>query len=220
METNMKKNLPIVKQNSQVILSKTKNLMGITNKIFSDKIIADDDSWMQRLWDWADEFGIPELYLKEVSESLAGFPRDKVELLDLKSLELSFAELDELPKEIGQLTNLTSLDIWSSRLPELPKEIGQLTNLISLELSGNNLSELPKEIGQLTNLTSLDLSFNNLSELPTEIIQLLNLKTFDLRENTNIILTKEQDEWIIKLKKSGCSVSIGNIDINEEEIPF
>jgi hypothetical protein len=125
-----------------------------------------DDSWMERLWAWADKNNIDEMDL----------PRDKSGVTNLKNLNLSRNNLTELPKEIGQLTNLQELNLYDNKLTELPKEIGKLTNLKNLYLYDNKLTELPKEIGQLTNLKNLNLARNNLTELPKEIGQLTNLQ--------------------------------------------
>ena len=172
-EIKMKKNLPIVQQDSKVMLSKTKSLMSITKKILDNKLVLSDDGWMQRLWDWADANDI----------SNDNLSRDREELLASTKLDLLDNNLTELPKEIGNLTNSTVLDLWNNNLIELPKEIGNLTNLRELYLEDNNLTELPKEIGNLTNLTELVLKSNNLTELPKEIENLTNLTTLFLGDN-------------------------------------
>jgi hypothetical protein len=164
-----------------------------------NNIAVVDDSWMERLWAWADDRGIYEWTL----------PRDKLGLVNLKTLEFrqgrgNFSRwinyLEELPLEIWQLPNLQYLDLSATRLTELPKEIGQLTNLQELNLRGgldcfdkwaNNLTELPKEIGQLTNLKILNLRENSLTELPLEIGQLTNLQELDLSRNELTELPKE-----------------------------
>ena len=196
----MKKNLPIVKQDSKVILSKTKSLMGITSKILSDKLILDNDNWMQRLWDWAED--------NSISNSSLPYSREK--LLILTELWLHENNLTELPKEIGNLTNLTKIWLHENNLTELPKEIGNLTNLTELWLHKNNLTELPKEICNLTNLTELSLYNNNLTELPNEIGQLTNLTGLTLFGNQNLMYTEKQKEWIKYLMQKGCYVLIDN----------
>ena len=102
---------------------------------------------------------------------------------DLKSLDLSGRQLNNLPAEIWQMTNLQSLNLSSNRLSSLPTQIGQLTDLQSLNLRWNFLSSLPAQIGQLKNLQSLDLHSNELSNLPAEIWQLTNLQSLDLSIN-------------------------------------
>jgi hypothetical protein len=140
-----------------------------------------DDSWMGRLWAWADEYNFDKVKL----------PRDKLEVTNLQKLDLSSNKLTELPKEIGQLTNLQELYLYDNILTELPKEIGQLTNLQKLDLSSNKLTELPKEIGQLTNLKVLSLNSNNFTGLSKEIGQLTNLQELFLYDNLLTELPKE-----------------------------
>ncbi|WOE69950.1 hypothetical protein RZR97_12735 [Hydrogenimonas thermophila] len=180
----MAKNLPISKQNSKVALHKAKNLISVTNKILSNKsnLTVQDDSWMYRLWEWADENGVSDfgwIENKYYDEGgyWGGLPREKEKLLSLTELYLDSNNLTELPKEIGNLTNLTLLDLSNDRLTKLPK--------VLLKLSRNKLTELPKEIGNLTNLTELW-----------------------LENNLNLILTKEQKEWILTLEKNNCLVMI------------
>ncbi len=102
-----------------------------------------DDSWMQRLWDWADENDIGDLEWVESDRYWRGLPRNKKTLLYFKSLTLSCNSLTELPKEIGKLSSLTKLDLSYSSLTKLPKEISELANLTELDLSWNALTELP-----------------------------------------------------------------------------
>ena len=135
----MKKNLPIVKQNSKVVITKTKNLMGITNKVLNNKLDLGDDAWIQRLWGWADVNHIPVFgWINTMGMGYwGGLPRSKKELMNLTELNLERNKLTKLSKEIGQLTNLTNLNLYRNNLTELPKEIGLLTSLTELILFGN-----------------------------------------------------------------------------------
>ena len=135
----MNKNLTI-KQNTDLILKKSKSSLKITSNILSKRtslIVEEDDSWIQRLWDWADNNDIPDL------------SRNKEKLLNLTELWLHCNKLTELPKEIGNLVNLTELILADNRLTQLPKEIGNLVNLTIFSLGCNELTQLPKEIGNL-----------------------------------------------------------------------
>ncbi len=300
----MKRNLSTIKQNSKIALSKTRSLIGTTNKILAGKTSTDlvdyailsekevvdsdsaiqeeiddeylqylietvdlidldsieqdmieidelsqdlvqeqssdivDDDWMERLWKWADENGVPDFKWIETEKenhkeggNRMGLPRDREKLLNLNNLDLGISELTELPKEIGNLTKLERLGLSFNHFSKLPKEIGNLTNLKNLDLSISELAELPKEIGNLTKLERLDLSINDLTELPKEIGQLTNLLELWLLGNPNLILTKEQKEWIEKLEANGCKVGADDDifarsktykipEINEDELPF
>ena len=143
-EDQMAKNLPISKQNSKVALHKAKNLISVTNKILSNKnnLTVQDDSWIYRLWEWADENDVPDLKLVKDKYHykggyMGGLPREKEKLLSLTELYLRNNQLTKLPKEIGNLTNLTQLHLMENELTELPKEICNLTNLTWLDLGCN-----------------------------------------------------------------------------------
>ncbi len=175
-------------ENTDVALSKSKSFMGVIKNIFNNKITVEDDSWMQRLWDWTDENGIRWL---EDDEHWRGLPRNKHELLDIVDLYLEEYNLTELPKEIGQLTNLTVLYLYENDLTKLPKEIVQLENLTDLNIAMNNFTEVPEDITQLKNLEGLNLYQNRLTELPKEIGQLSKLNMLILGDNELTKLPKE-----------------------------
>jgi Leucine-rich repeat (LRR) protein len=158
--------------------------------------VEEDDSWMERLWGWADENNINKNTI----------PRIATELTQLTELCLQGNELNELPKEIGQLPRLTQLILKGNELKKWPKEIGQLTRLTTLYLKDNELNKLPKEIGQLIQLTELCLHDNNLGKLPKEIESLKKIATLII---DSLPLSKEHFEWIRELKMNGCEVDDG-----------
>jgi hypothetical protein len=95
------------------------------------------DTWMHRLWDWADKYNI----------SNDNIPRTSAKLTKLTRLYLNNNQLTSLPPEIGKLTNLTELYLNNNQLTSLPPEIGKLTNLKDLTLWRNQLlptSEIDK----------------------------------------------------------------------------
>ncbi len=178
----MRKNQLITTKSKDLILGRSKNLLKITQKILRSTTsnTLRDDSWIERLWEWADKYGIGRI-----------LPRNKEDLTTLAELHLNSSQLTELPKEIGNLKNLTTLTLWDNQLTELPKEIGNLKNLTMLALWNNQLTELPKEIGKLTNLTRLTVSRNQLTELPKEIGNLRNLTKLTVSRNQLTELPKE-----------------------------
>jgi hypothetical protein len=181
------KNLPTIKQSTEVALSRANTLMDVADKILA-KQSTDlvDESWMERLWQWADDNGV-----------YPGFNEFRIKgrsLLNLYRLHIGkfavyrdkgsdISTLCTLPKEIGNLTNLYVLQISRCPLTVLPKEIGNLTNLYVLQISESRLTELPKEIFDLVNLRYLRLSDNQLTELPKEIGNLVNLTELYLHGN-------------------------------------
>ena len=81
----------------------------------ANQLLVDDD-WIQKIWKWADKFGITEDLI----------PRDRDALLALTSLYIRNNNLSELPDSIGQLTNLRTLNIGENNLSKLPDSISQL----------------------------------------------------------------------------------------------
>ncbi len=60
-----KKNLPVPlpEQNDALSLRRTNQLIDITDKILArsrQEMAVQDESWMLRLWAWADDNGVPE----------------------------------------------------------------------------------------------------------------------------------------------------------------
>jgi Leucine-rich repeat (LRR) protein len=97
-------NLATINKDSKLALNKARNLMNITKKILAKKKTNNlvDDSWIERLWEWADENNI----------SNDNLPRNKEKLLNLTKISFLFNQLIELPKEIGKLVNLTWLNLY------------------------------------------------------------------------------------------------------------
>ncbi|XP_027181749.1 disease resistance protein RPM1-like [Coffea eugenioides] len=75
----------------------------------------------------------------------------------LKVLNLTGAELDNIPKEVFKLFHLQYLDLSGTRVKIIPKSIGQLQNLEFLILAETTIMELPVEILKLRKLRSLNL---------------------------------------------------------------
>ena len=64
---------------------------------------------------------------------------NKEKLADLKSLDLSYKNLQELPPELFTLNSLEFLDLSHNQLASLPKEILKLKSLKSLDISWNHI---------------------------------------------------------------------------------
>ncbi|MDR0373114.1 MAG: leucine-rich repeat domain-containing protein [Nitrososphaerota archaeon] len=103
--------------------------------------------------------------------------------IQLKYLDLSYNNLENLPNELQKLTNLQTLNIAGNRLGSLPDWIQKLTNLQTLNTSYNNLGALPDWIQKLTNLQTLNIDGNNLGALPDGIQKLTNLRTLNIGRN-------------------------------------
>lgn len=126
----------------------------------------------------------------------------------LNHLDISDNLLQDLPMNISSLSSLKCLFLNENQLNILPDEICELTNLKELTLNRNRLKKISKKISNLKSLKVLTLGGNELSILPDEICELTNLNILVLDSNLDLVLTKNQKEWIKKLKKQGCEVYI------------
>lgn len=146
----------------------------------------------------------------------------KINVLDLKILDLRNNELTVLPSDISLLSSLQVLGLDNNFIDKLPSEIGQLSDLEFLTLSNNELTEIPPEIGLLTNLRQLDLSYNDLEELPSELISLTNLLELDLRGNplpSELLVTARSDvEGIMEYLRNHQTNELTSDPINFSEI--
>jgi Leucine-rich repeat (LRR) protein len=123
-----------------------------------------------------------------------------------KWADLNNIDSDILPREKSKLLELKSIRLYDCNLNTIPDEIIKLTNLEYLELTYNNLIRIPENLYELTNLNFLSLAFNNIEKLPDKIINLNLLHNFWINGNSNLILSKEQEVWINKLKNNGCYI--------------
>ena len=133
MRQNMNKDITI-KPNANLAIQKAKSLMNITDKILlnNNKMDLQDDSWIYRLWEWADDNYITDLeWVENIIYDNGGYwqglPRNKEKLLNLSELNLNDCRLTEIPKEIVNLSKLTKLNLNNCQLSKLPKEIGYLS---------------------------------------------------------------------------------------------
>ncbi|KAI5336012.1 hypothetical protein L3X38_026146 [Prunus dulcis] len=106
-----------------------------------------------------------------------------LQLKCLRTLNLSFNQIEELPKEIGELIHLRHIDLsFNSILKKLPDTICGLYNLSTLRLVHcTNLTKLPENMGNLINLKHLYVEDCGLLEsLPKGIGRLTSLQTLDV----------------------------------------
>ena len=93
---------------------------------------------MDELWEWAKYHKVK--YVLENQDNL----------LNLRSLDLSFKKLHSIPTYIFELSSLENLNLSHNQLQELPQEITRLKSLKVLDISWNhithNIDFLPTEI--------------------------------------------------------------------------
>ncbi|ONI14527.1 hypothetical protein PRUPE_4G285500 [Prunus persica] len=106
-----------------------------------------------------------------------------LQLKCLRTLNLSFNPIEELPKEIGELIHLRHIDLsFNCILKILPDTICGLYNLSTLRLVGcSNLTKLPENMGNLINLKHLYVECCGfLESFPKVIGRLTSLQTLDV----------------------------------------
>jgi len=183
-----------------------------------------DDSWIDELFQWADNNNIPELQFIEVdflcsdgerpSEGYwVGLPRNREVLVNLEELDLSWHSCSEIPKQIKYLKNLKRFSFSKSRdgrqppfmknadgldaIEEIPDWIDELENLEELDLSNNKISYVPKVIGKLKNLKKLYLHNNMIMFVDAELASLCKLEVLWIWWNMFSVL----DRFIDNLKE-------------------
>ncbi len=180
----MKKNLPIKKQESKVVLAKTKSLISIANKILLSKVDASQEhieQWIEEIWSWADKFNISE----------SKIPQERNTLLALTELDFSKMGLKEFPSQLCFLKNITTLILSQNKLLKLPKEIINFNTLEILILTFNQITLTSDQkiwLGDLKSkgcLILVDPNWINMEELSSNIIQ---------KENSN-----SEDAWMQRL---------------------
>lgn len=162
-----------------------------------------DDSWIDELFQWADNNNIPELqYIEDdtmcgdgerpIEGFWVGLPRDRDVLVNLEELDLSWHSCCEIPKQIKHLKNLKKFTFSKKRdgrqppfmknadgldeIEEIPDWIAELENLEELNLSNNKISFVPNAIGKLKNLKKLYLHNNMIMFVDAELASLCKLE--------------------------------------------
>ena len=196
-----------------------------------------DESWMKRIWEWADEFEIPEediprnrdglLAIERLSFVMNYWENERCECVKYKIL----SKIKYIPDEVTYITNLVAFEIIGLRLNYLPNNLGRLVNLTTLKLHNNEFRTLPESIGQLTNLTKLHIDYNYLRELPESIGQLANLIELKINSNeleelpesigdlTNLVELHVSDNQLRKLPESiGQLTHLTELKVNNNDI--
>ena len=146
-----------------------------------------DDTWIDELFQWADNNNIPELqYIEDdtlcddgefpIQGFWIGLPRDRDVLVNLEELDLSWHNCCEIPKQIKHLKKLKKFIFSKSRDGRQPPFMKNADGL-------NEIEEIPVWIAELENLEELDLSNNKISFVPDVIGKLKNLKKLYLHNN-------------------------------------
>jgi len=139
--------------------------------------------WQRRNQGRLPEHSTP-LYLSNLQ--FKSLPTAMVLLQNLRELDLSCNDLEEVPPVVWQLANLTRLELHNNYIERFPADIANLASLESLDLSSNRLTTLPSEIGQLRQLEYLAMRYNHMRELPQSLESLSKLKVMRLNSNPEL----------------------------------
>jgi len=71
-------------QSTSLVLSRTTDLLTLTERLINDKLSIIEDHWRQRLWGWADEHGIDAEKMRDM-QLLLKFKIDQKRLNELVS---------------------------------------------------------------------------------------------------------------------------------------
>ena len=116
--------------------------------------------------------------------NIDGIPRSIIGLVHLRSLKMGSNSLSTIPNTLLTLTNLTSLDFSKNRFTRFPIELRKMNQLEVLNLENNSLTLLPRRINEMTMLRTLDLSKNRLRAVPVEFADILEtVPNVDLSAN-------------------------------------
>ncbi|KAG5223394.1 disease resistance protein [Salix suchowensis] len=111
----------------------------------------------------------------------AALPDAIKQLTCIRSLDLSWSSIKEIPKEVGKLIHLRHLNLEGCReLVSLPETMCDLCNLQSLDVFRcSSLKELPLAIGKLIKLRHLRIDNSGVAFMPKGIERLTCLRTLD-----------------------------------------
>lgn len=101
---------------------------------------------------------------------------------NLKAIDLSWNELQEVPTSILNLNELRILDLSSNNLTSLPSGFAKLKSLTTIDLSDNSIEDL-SYVSDLVHLEKLSLKGNNLRKFPSSLVKLPWLRELDLSYN-------------------------------------
>lgn len=116
-------------------------------------------------------------YLDLSNCNLTRFPRDIIELMELRYLDVGMNELTELhPDLFHHLNYLQFFDASYNRLTTIPtRSLGTCRQLKELKLTSNKIQVLADEVARLRWLTTLAIDDNPLTDLPKHFAHLADI---------------------------------------------
>lgn len=97
-------------------------------------------------------------------------------LKKLKSLNLEYCNLNEIPDVVFRNNSLIKLNISNNKIKFLPNKLFKMSTLTELYMDGNYYLEIPKEISNLKNLEILSVESSWIKTFPNSMLKLKKLK--------------------------------------------
>jgi hypothetical protein len=108
-------------------------------------------------------------YLDLSDNALSQIPSWIEDLHELKIINLSKNQIDDLPEQFGVLQQLEEFYAWANLFQTIPQCLSQLQNLKRLDLSKNQIENLPEWMGNFPNLEWFRLVANPISSLSEQV---------------------------------------------------
>ncbi len=199
----MNKNL-ITKQNTDLVLSKSKSTLSITSKILSGKTSLTSEvveDWIKEIWSWADENELPNLIEKnystfEVLSKMESLIIEKcnneynINLTDEMALARIYgaieSNLDNIVNTIDFDINLPFLIAVNSHpvhftMSFIKSNIEEI--IYSAQSQKKLIHGIPRNKKGLLSLRCLTLELQGLKSIPIEVFNLTNLKELNIKGN-------------------------------------
>lgn len=136
--------------------------------------------WVQAIFDWADEFNIPEEAFPRNQDALMSQTEWNFYYGDLQKMDSKVKGITYLPEEIGRLTQLKTIDLTSQNPSDLPDSLVELVNLKKLILPGHRFTKFPPVLLNMPNLEELDLHSAKIKTIPDGIDKMQSLRILRL----------------------------------------
>jgi Leucine-rich repeat (LRR) protein len=105
------------------------------------------------------------------NRNLTTIPKELTEQCSwLKTLDLSYNSLKQIPEHLKILTNLTELNLRQNLITNIPDWFfSSFSGLNHLNLSNNRLTRFDSQFRQMTQLQRLILSHNQITHIPDDV---------------------------------------------------
>ena len=155
-------------------------------------------------------------YIDLSTANIKELPKELYDLGSVEKISLEHNELKDLPDGIGSFTNLSTIELGYNKFEGLPTVLCEVSNLESLGLQGNKFKKNEKfwsDLNKLVNLKFLDVSENSFGAFPIDLSPLQSLESIKL---SSTCLKKEK---LVKMLEGLASLpQLSELDISSCEI--